>query len=68
NTCIIFEMEKGSASGKEMAIVTTGFEHVTTTPKFKRHKVSAVWDFLPGCRRGATIEFGLNRQITIDQG
>ncbi|KAH1097512.1 hypothetical protein J1N35_014433 [Gossypium stocksii] len=45
-------MEKGSASGKEMATVTMVFKHVTTIPKFKRCKVSAVRDFLPGCGRG----------------
>ncbi|KAH1047524.1 hypothetical protein J1N35_038308 [Gossypium stocksii] len=61
-------MEKGSTSGKEMATVMMGFEHVTTTPKFKRRKVSAVLDFSPGCGRGATIDFGLNRQIAVDQG
>ncbi|KAH1129573.1 hypothetical protein J1N35_000951 [Gossypium stocksii] len=61
-------MGKGDASGKEMANVTTGFEHVTTTPKFKQRKVLVVRYFLPGCRRGATTDFGLNRQITVDQG
>ncbi|KAH1031849.1 hypothetical protein J1N35_044023, partial [Gossypium stocksii] len=61
-------MEKGNSSGKEMANVMTGFEHVTTIPKFKRRKVSTVRDFPPGCRRGATTDFGLNRQIAIDQG
>ncbi|KAH1039825.1 hypothetical protein J1N35_041568 [Gossypium stocksii] len=61
-------MGKGSASDKEIAKVTTGFEHVTTMPKFKRRKVSAVRDFLPRCRRGATTDFGLNRQIVGDQG
>ncbi|KAH1097040.1 hypothetical protein J1N35_013961, partial [Gossypium stocksii] len=45
-----------------------GFEYVATIPKFKRRKVSVVQDFLPGCRRGATAEFGLHRQITVDQG
>ncbi|KAH1073082.1 hypothetical protein J1N35_025410 [Gossypium stocksii] len=61
-------MDKGSASGKEMATVTTGFEHITTTTKFKRRKVLVVRDCPPGCRRGATTGFRLNRQITIDQG
>ncbi|KAH1096670.1 hypothetical protein J1N35_013591 [Gossypium stocksii] len=61
-------MRKGDVSGKEMAKVTTGFEHITTIPKFKRRKVSAVWDFQPGCERGATTDHGLNRQIAIDQG
>ncbi|KAH1046782.1 hypothetical protein J1N35_037566 [Gossypium stocksii] len=61
-------MEKESTSGKELATMVTGFEHVTTTPKFKRRKVLAVRDFLPGCGRGATIDFELNRQIIVDQG
>ncbi|KAH1073083.1 hypothetical protein J1N35_025411 [Gossypium stocksii] len=38
-------MDKGSAIGKEIAMVMTGIEHVTTTPKFKRHKVSVVRTF-----------------------
>ncbi|KAH1073203.1 hypothetical protein J1N35_025531 [Gossypium stocksii] len=62
------QMGKGDVSGKEMFKVTMGFEHVTTIPKFKRRKVSAVRDFLPGCGRGATTNHGLNRQITVDQG
>ncbi|KAH1107844.1 hypothetical protein J1N35_011612 [Gossypium stocksii] len=50
-----------------MVRVTTGFEHITTTPKFKQRKVSAVRDFSPGCGRGPTTDFGLNRQIAVDQ-
>ncbi|KAH1056275.1 hypothetical protein J1N35_034340 [Gossypium stocksii] len=50
-----------------MANATTGFEHVPTIPKFKRRKVSAFQDFLPGCKRGATTDLGLHRQITVDQ-
>ncbi|KAH1031203.1 hypothetical protein J1N35_043377 [Gossypium stocksii] len=61
-------MSKGNTSGKEMANVITKFEHVNTIPKFKRRKVSAVRDFLPGCRRGATTDLRLNRQIAVDQG
>ncbi|KAH1039203.1 hypothetical protein J1N35_040946, partial [Gossypium stocksii] len=61
-------MEKGNSSGKEMTNVTTGFEHVTTIPKFTRRKLSVVQDFSPGYGRGATTEFGLNRQIAVDQG
>ncbi|KAH1082814.1 hypothetical protein J1N35_022575 [Gossypium stocksii] len=45
-------MGKGSTSGNEMAMGTTGFEHITTTPNFKRRKVSAVQDFPPRCGRG----------------
>ncbi|KAH1107491.1 hypothetical protein J1N35_011259, partial [Gossypium stocksii] len=51
-----------------MAKVTTGFEHVTTMPRFKRRKVSAVWDFPPRCRRGATIDLKLHRKIVVNQG
>ncbi|KAH1073608.1 hypothetical protein J1N35_025936 [Gossypium stocksii] len=61
-------MEKGNASGKEMVKVMTGFEHVTTTLKFKRRKMSVVRDFPLGCGRGDTMDFRLNRQIAIDQG
>ncbi|KAH1082165.1 hypothetical protein J1N35_021926, partial [Gossypium stocksii] len=35
-------MGKGDISGKEIAKVTTGFDHVTTILKFKRRKMSAV--------------------------
>ncbi|KAH1122043.1 hypothetical protein J1N35_005203 [Gossypium stocksii] len=51
-----------------MAKVITEFEHVTTMPKFKRRKVSAIRDFLPGCGRGVIANFRLNRQIAVDQG
>ncbi|KAH1123072.1 hypothetical protein J1N35_006232 [Gossypium stocksii] len=62
-------MEKGDSSGKEMTTnKTTGFEHVISTPKFKRRKVSAVRDFPPGCGRGATTNLELNGQIAVDQG
>ncbi|KAH1082389.1 hypothetical protein J1N35_022150 [Gossypium stocksii] len=61
-------MGKGDVSGKEMTNMTTGFEHVTTIPQFKRRKVLAVRDFPPGYRRGATTDHGLNRQIAVDQG
>ncbi|KAH1107573.1 hypothetical protein J1N35_011341 [Gossypium stocksii] len=57
-----------NSSAKEMAKVTTGFEHITTMPKFKRRKVSIVRDFPPGCGREATTDLGLHRQIAVDQG
>ncbi|KAH1073479.1 hypothetical protein J1N35_025807 [Gossypium stocksii] len=60
-------MSKGDASGKKMMNVSVRYEHVTTTPKFKQQKVSTVQDFLPGCKRGTVSDFGLNRQITVDQ-
>ncbi|KAH1114499.1 hypothetical protein J1N35_007877 [Gossypium stocksii] len=40
---------------------------VASTPKFKRRKVSVVWDFSLGCERGTASDFGLSRQIAIDQ-
>ncbi|KAH1129653.1 hypothetical protein J1N35_001031 [Gossypium stocksii] len=49
-----------------MANVMVRFEHVTTTPKFKRYKVSVVRNFLPGCGRGATMDLGLHSQIAMD--
>ncbi|KAH1091616.1 hypothetical protein J1N35_018873, partial [Gossypium stocksii] len=55
-------------SSKVSVKMPTEDESVTTTPKFKQRKVSAVWDFLPGCRRGATTDLGLNKQISVDQG
>ncbi|KAH1055936.1 hypothetical protein J1N35_034001 [Gossypium stocksii] len=36
-------------------------------PKFKQSKVSAFWDFPPRCRRGATTNLRLHRQIAVDQ-
>ncbi|KAH1033834.1 hypothetical protein J1N35_046008 [Gossypium stocksii] len=61
-------MEKGNSSGKEMAKVTTGFEHVTTILKFKRRKVLAVQKFPPRYGRGAAMDLELHRQIAVDQG
>ncbi|KAH1073297.1 hypothetical protein J1N35_025625, partial [Gossypium stocksii] len=49
---IIVEMEKGSVSAKEMATMMTGFEHVTTIPKFKRRKVSAFRTFYLDAEEG----------------
>ncbi|KAH1073044.1 hypothetical protein J1N35_025372 [Gossypium stocksii] len=60
-------ISKGDASSKEMTNVSVRYEHVTTTPKFKRRKVSVVLDFPTGCERGTASDFGLNRQITVDQ-
>ncbi|KAH1039093.1 hypothetical protein J1N35_040836, partial [Gossypium stocksii] len=57
-----------SVCGNEMETVTIRFEHVTTIPKFKRRNVSTIRDFLPRCKRGATIDLRLHRQIAIDQG
>ncbi|KAH1129665.1 hypothetical protein J1N35_001043, partial [Gossypium stocksii] len=32
---------------------------IISTPKFKRHRVSAIWHFLPGCGRVTASNFGL---------
>ncbi|KAK5840034.1 hypothetical protein PVK06_008901 [Gossypium arboreum] len=50
-------MEKGGSS-REVG---------TEAPKFKRRKVSAVWDFPSRCGRGTTSDFELHRQIAADQ-
>ncbi|KAH1129684.1 hypothetical protein J1N35_001062 [Gossypium stocksii] len=61
-------MEKGNTSGKEMEKVTTGFEHVTTMPKFKQRKVSTVRDIPFRYKKGATTDLRSHRQIAVDQG
>ncbi|KAH1031806.1 hypothetical protein J1N35_043980 [Gossypium stocksii] len=62
-----FTLSKGGTSKVSMKMPTK-FEHVTTTPKLKRRKVSAVQDFPPRCGRGTTSNFELHRQIAVDQG
>ncbi|KAH1114188.1 hypothetical protein J1N35_007566 [Gossypium stocksii] len=62
-----FTVSKGGSSKVSVKMLTK-YESVTTTPKFKRRKVSTIRDFLPGCERGATMDLRLNRQIAIDQG
>ncbi|KAH1056587.1 hypothetical protein J1N35_034652 [Gossypium stocksii] len=59
-------MEKRDASDKVMAKVSTEIGRVVFAPKFKRHKVSAVRDFLPRCGRVTASNFRLSRQIAID--
>ena len=44
-------MGEEGASSKVIAKVPAEFECVASTLKFKRHKVSALRDFLPGCGR-----------------
>ncbi|KAH1107870.1 hypothetical protein J1N35_011638 [Gossypium stocksii] len=46
--------------------VSTGSALAASTPKFKRCRVSIVRDFLPGCRRVTTSNYGLTRQNAID--
>ncbi|KAK5833510.1 hypothetical protein PVK06_017354 [Gossypium arboreum] len=51
-----------------MSMVLRGSGRVAFAPKFKRRRVSAVRDFPPGCGRVTTPNFGLSRQIAVDQG
>ncbi|KAH1039152.1 hypothetical protein J1N35_040895 [Gossypium stocksii] len=60
-------MGKGGASDKMMAKVPAEFEHVVSTPKFKRRKVSTVYNFPPGYGRVTASNFDLSGQIAIDQ-
>ncbi|KAH1097363.1 hypothetical protein J1N35_014284 [Gossypium stocksii] len=50
-----------------MAKVSAEIERVVSSPKFKRLKVSVVRDFLPRCGRVTASNFGLSRQIAVDQ-
>ncbi|KAH1031592.1 hypothetical protein J1N35_043766 [Gossypium stocksii] len=55
------------ATNKVMAKVLARYERVDATPKFKWRKVSVVWNFSPGCGRVTASNFGLCRQIIVDQ-
>ncbi|KAH1122052.1 hypothetical protein J1N35_005212 [Gossypium stocksii] len=55
------------ANSKMMVVVLAENEHVVSGLKFKRRRVSTVWDFLPEYERMTTSNFGLSRQIAIDQ-
>ncbi|KAH1097291.1 hypothetical protein J1N35_014212, partial [Gossypium stocksii] len=50
-----------------MTMVLTVIERVAFSPKFKQHRVSTVRDFPLGCGRVTTSNFGLSRQIAVDQ-
>ncbi|KAH1039209.1 hypothetical protein J1N35_040952 [Gossypium stocksii] len=60
-------MGRGGASDKVMAKVPAEIERVVSAPKFKRHRVSEVWDFPLGCGRVTASNFGLRRQIVVDR-
>ncbi|KAH1107675.1 hypothetical protein J1N35_011443 [Gossypium stocksii] len=47
--------------------VPAEIERIISTPKFKQHRVLAVWDFSPGCERVTALNFGLSRQIAVNQ-
>ncbi|KAH1082212.1 hypothetical protein J1N35_021973 [Gossypium stocksii] len=63
----VFRDGKEGASDKVMANVPAGYERIAATPKFKRRKVSTVWDFPPGYRRVTASNFELCRQIAVNQ-
>ncbi|KAH1122480.1 hypothetical protein J1N35_005640 [Gossypium stocksii] len=48
--------KKGSSSKMMAAKVPAELEGIASTPKFKQRKVSAIWDFLPGCGRVSTLK------------
>ncbi|KAH1031589.1 hypothetical protein J1N35_043763 [Gossypium stocksii] len=60
-------MGKKGASVKVSAKVLAENESVASSPKFNRRRVPAIRDFSPGCERVTTSNFGLSRQIAIDQ-
>ncbi|KAH1082845.1 hypothetical protein J1N35_022606 [Gossypium stocksii] len=59
-------MSNGS-SGKGKSVVPVDSGRVASAPKFKRHKVSAIQDFLPGCGRVTAPNFGSSELITVDR-
>ncbi|KAH1039709.1 hypothetical protein J1N35_041452 [Gossypium stocksii] len=60
-------MGKGGSSKKEMAKGLAVIELVAFSPKFKWRRVSMVRDFPPRCGRVTASNFGLSRQIAVDQ-
>ncbi|KAH1114781.1 hypothetical protein J1N35_008159 [Gossypium stocksii] len=60
-------MGKKGASVKVSAKVLAENERVASSPNFKQRRVSVVWDFLPGYGRVTASNFGLSRQIVVDQ-
>ncbi|KAH1097336.1 hypothetical protein J1N35_014257 [Gossypium stocksii] len=59
-------MSKGF-SGKVNAVVPVDSGRVASAPKFKRRKVSAIRDFLPGCGTVTTPNWGMSEFITVDR-
>ncbi|KAH1115118.1 hypothetical protein J1N35_008496 [Gossypium stocksii] len=57
----------GGSNKKVMTVLPTGNGVVLSAPKFKRRKVSAIQDFLPGCGRIIAPKCRLSELITIDR-
>ncbi|KAK5825528.1 hypothetical protein PVK06_020372 [Gossypium arboreum] len=51
-----------------MSMVPSRSGRVASTLELKRRGVTTVRDFPSGCRRVTAPNFGLSRQITVDQG
>ncbi|KAH1107611.1 hypothetical protein J1N35_011379 [Gossypium stocksii] len=60
-------MGKRGSSKKEVAKVPAVIERIASSPKLKRRRVSVVRDFPPGWGRLTASDFGLSRQIVVDQ-
>ncbi|KAK5819146.1 hypothetical protein PVK06_024108 [Gossypium arboreum] len=65
--CFELSMSKRGSSNKVVIVVPTGSGREASAPKIKRCRMSAVRDFLPGCRRVTAQNFGLSRQTTVDR-
>ncbi|KAH1097324.1 hypothetical protein J1N35_014245, partial [Gossypium stocksii] len=50
-------MSKGGSSSKVLTKVPAENVPVASTRKFKRRRVSAIWDFPPGCGRVTASNF-----------
>ncbi|KAH1039705.1 hypothetical protein J1N35_041448 [Gossypium stocksii] len=60
-------MGEEASSSKVMAVVLAKNELVALAPRFKRRRVSVVWDFLLGCSRVTAPNSGSSKQMTIDR-
>ncbi|KAH1122285.1 hypothetical protein J1N35_005445 [Gossypium stocksii] len=63
----MFLTGEGGSNKKVVAVVPSGNRVVLSAPKFKRRRVSAVRDFLPGYERVTLWNFGLTRQIAVNR-
>ncbi|KAH1108047.1 hypothetical protein J1N35_011815 [Gossypium stocksii] len=59
-------MSKGS-SNKGKAVVPVHSGHVASALKYKRRKVSAIWNLSPRCGRVTAPNFGSSELITVDR-
>ncbi|KAH1039533.1 hypothetical protein J1N35_041276, partial [Gossypium stocksii] len=64
---IKFSISKWSSSFKVMVKVLAENVRIASTPKFKRHRLSAVRDFPPGCGRVTAPSSRSSELITIDR-